>query len=401
MDHVLYWSGSIGLGHVTRDIAIADHVMALNPGTRIDWLAGSPAREVLREAGENVLPESEGIENGNELAATTAHGPRFNLGKWSMGVRRAWEKNGDIYRKVVGASRYDVVVGDECFEASMALTKYPELAFVNFVLMYDYLGIKAMGWSPMERLVARSYNRFWSRSMLDPLNTTKAIFIGEREDIPDERFGLLLPGKREAAEHGCEFVGYAIGFDPGDLRPPAIMKERLGYGDRPLVVCSIGGTAVGRELLGLCNEALPLVRKEIADARMVLVGGPAYDPGELRPSEGVSVRSYVPRLWEHFAASDLSVVVGGGTSTMELIALQRPFIYLPLEGHHEQQGAVADRCARYGAGIRFSFSTITPRTLADAIIANIGREVHYPPIPVDGARKAAEYISWLGQGRRE
>jgi hypothetical protein len=74
---------------------------------------------------------------------------------------------------------------------------------------------------------------------------------------------------------------------------------------------------------------------------MVLVGGPAYDPGELRPSDGVIVRRYVPRLWEHFAASDLSIVVGRKTSTMELIALQRPFLSFPLEGHHEPQGLVA------------------------------------------------------------
>jgi len=395
MDRVLYWSGSIGLGHVTRDIAIAKQLRELNPGLRIDWLAGDPAREVLRDEGENLLPETDSIENGNELAASTADGPWFNLGRWSMGVRKAWERNGDVYREALSGVRYDVVVGDECFEAPMAMARYPELAFVNFVLMYDYLGVRALSWNPLERLIARSYNRFWSRSMQNSHNATKAIFIGEREDVPDERFGLLLPNKREAAERGCLFVGYAIGFDPVDLASPAAMKQRLGYEDHPLVVCSIGGTAVGHELLRLCLEAYPLVTREILDARMVLVGGPAFDPGGLELPEGVTARRYVPRLWEHFAASDLSVVVGGGTSTMELTALQRPFLHFPLEGHHEQQGAVAERCARYGAGTRMSFAGMTPQLLARAIIDNIGRKVSYPSIPVDGARRAAEYITSL------
>jgi len=34
----------------------------------------------------------------------------------------------------------------------------------------------------------------------------------------------------------------------------------------------------------------------------------------------------------------------------------------------------------------------TPGTPADAIVANIGREVTYPPIRADGARRAAEII---------
>lgn len=31
MERVLYWSGSIGMGHVTRDMAIADKLRVLNP----------------------------------------------------------------------------------------------------------------------------------------------------------------------------------------------------------------------------------------------------------------------------------------------------------------------------------------------------------------------------------
>lgn len=142
--------------------------------------------------------------------------------------------------------------------------------------------------------------------------------------------------------------------------------------------------------------AFPLVHKEVRDARMVLVGGPAYDPGELRPSECVIVRRCGPRLWEHFAASDLSIVVGGETSTMELIALQRPFLYFPLEDHHEQQGVVASRCARYGAGVKMLISRTMPEILARAIIDTIGKGVKYPPIPLDGAWRAAEYITMIG-----
>jgi UDP:flavonoid glycosyltransferase YjiC (YdhE family) len=68
---------------------------------------------------------------------------------------------------------------------------------------------------------------------------------------------------------------------------------------------------------------------------MVIVCGPRIDPASVRAPAGVDVRGYVPRLYEHFAACDAAVVQGGGTTTLELTALRRPFIYLPLENHFE------------------------------------------------------------------
>jgi hypothetical protein len=41
---------------------------------------------------------------------------------------------------------------------------------------------------------------------------------------------------------------------------------------------------------------------------------------------------YVPNLFEHFAACDLAIVQGGGTTTMELAAQNKNFLYFPLEG---------------------------------------------------------------------
>jgi UDP-N-acetylglucosamine:LPS N-acetylglucosamine transferase len=103
----------------------------------------------------------------------------------------------------------------------------------------------------------------------------------------------------------------------------------------------------------------------------------------------------VPALYEHFAAADLAIVQAGGTATLELTALRRPFICFPLEGHSEQQIVVAGRLARHGAGVRMNLSQTPPQALAKAILANIGKPATYPPIASDGAGKAAELICGL------
>lgn len=125
---------------------------------------------------------------------------------------------------------------------------------------------------------------------------------------------------------------------------------------------------------------------------MVLVCGPRIDPGQLEIPEGVTVLGMVPELWRHFAACDLAVVQGGGTTTLELEALRRPFLYFPIEGHAEQELTIGPRLIRHGAGVRLTMSATSPEALADTIVGNLGKPVAYGPIPTDGARLAAQII---------
>ena len=81
-----------------------------------------------------------------------------------------------------------------------------------------------------------------------------------------------------------------------------------------------------------------------------------------------------------------------GTYMWNRPALRRPFIYFPLEGHFEQQVHVAGRLARHQAGIQMLYSQTMPELLAEKIIANLNKAPTYPPIPTDGARRAADLI---------
>jgi UDP:flavonoid glycosyltransferase YjiC (YdhE family) len=173
------------------------------------------------------------------------------------------------------------------------------------------------------------------------------------------------------------------------------VRAALGYDDRPLVLCSVGGTAVGAGLLRLCAAAYPHLEQHVPDVRMVLVCGPRVDPASIAAPQGVEVRGYVPRLYEHFAACDVAVVQGGGTTTLELTALRRPFLYFPLEKHFEQNLVVAERVARHQPGKRMHYSETTPEQLADAIVDLVGSRGSWPAIPTDGAAEAAELINEL------
>lgn len=219
--------------------------------------------------------------------------------------------------------------------------------------------------------------------------------------MADKPLGLFLPNRRELARKVSRFVGYICPFNPADYQDRVRLRQRLGYGPEPLVICSIGGTAIGKGLLELCGRAYPLLKEQLPALRMMLACGPRLRPEALEVPDGVERRGYIHRLYEHLAASDVAVVQGGGTTTLELTALRRPFIYFPLEGHFEQRSPVAKRIERHRAGIRMEFRQTTPEALAAAVAANIGVEVQYPHIPSDGARRAAEHLCNLMAEHRQ
>ena len=390
---ILFVSGSIGLGHVGRDIEIAGALRKLRSDIEISWMAESPASEVLKQAGEKLLPESSLLYSSNSVLEKSATEYKANLVQWAMHVRKGWTKNGQIYAKISQANEFDLWIGDEPYDIMIAMEKNPSLKKCPFVVIYDFLGLDASTWNPVDHIARYVTNKLWNSFLTsEPPLADKSIFIGELDDVPDKSFGFMLPNRRGLAEKLIDFVGYVVPEDLMDYKEKAKARQLLGYGDEPLVLCSIGGTSAGKDLLDLCVKAYPLVKTRIPDFRMVLVCGPRVPADSIRAPEGVNVLGYVPNLYRHLAAADLCVVSGGGTITLELTALERPFLYFPLEQHFEQEISVADRCKRHRAGVRMTCSKTTPELLSEAILSNIWKPVDYAKIPTNGSKEAAKII---------
>jgi hypothetical protein len=73
--------------------------------------------------------------------------------------------------------------------------------------------------------------------------------------------------------------------------------------------------------------------------------------------------------------------------------LGRPFLYFPLAGHSEQSIHVAWRQERLGAGVKVVQSETSAAQLGSLIATELGREVHYPPLPVEGAKRLAQAVN--------
>jgi len=388
---ILFISWQGGMGHITRDLAIAQEIHRQNPEWELHWFAHPIATMLLNDAGENVLPESKLSADYTSIGESVYHDFQLNLIKYILATRKAYNKNVELFRQVIRERTYDLIIGDESYEVCFAMCEGHIQNHPPFIMMHDFIGIDSVKKNFFAKFFINIRNRKWLP--IPDLPEVTQFFIGELEDVPDKVFGLGLPNRREWARKHCRILGNVVRFDPAQYADRSNIRKKLGYGSDPLVICALGGSSAGYEMLTLCGRAFPLIRNTIPKLKMVFACGPNLNLKSLDVPEGIEVRGYVPELYEHFAASDLAIVVGGGSSTIELVALNQPFLYFPLEAQFDQQINIAGRLERLGAGIKMRYFQTTPESMAEQIIANLGKEVIYPPVPIDGAEKAVQYIS--------
>jgi pimeloyl-ACP methyl ester carboxylesterase/predicted glycosyltransferase len=394
----LYISSPIGLGHAQRDVAIADELRKLHPDLEIDWLAQHPVTAVLEARGERIHPASAHL--ANESGHIESECAEHDLHCFQA-IRRMDEillANFMVFHDIVLDEHYDLWIGDEAWELDYYLHENPEQKQAAYVWLTDFVG-----WLPMddaderEAFLTADYNAEMIEHIARfPRLRDRAIFVGNDDDIVPEAFGPDLPRIRDWTEEHYDFAGYVTGFDPADFADRESLRAALGYApDEQVCIVTVGGAAVGGHLLRRVIDAFPEAKERVPALRMVVVAGPRIDPATLPAAEGLEIRRYVHELYRHLAACDLAVVQGGLTTTMELTANGRPFLYFPLRHHFEQNFHVRHRLSRYGSGRCMDFDAASPDVIAEAIAAEIGRTVEYRPVETDGAARAAALIAEL------
>ena len=395
MKKILFVSWQGGMGHITRDVAIVKELHRQNPEIEVSWIAHPLACKFLRQEGETILPESELSADYNQSIPQIVTDFRMNLMKYLALTGKTWAHNADLLSQIMKKYTFDLVIGDESYEVVRAMSEGKLQLPCKMIMIEDLIGVQVMSRNPLEMFGAYLRNRrLASRpARLSPHVTN--FFVGEMEDVPDEPFGFRLPNRRDVVGKFYKILGYVVRFKPSQFSDKSAIRVQLGYGKEPLLICATGGLSAGKELLELCGKAYTILKRDIPDLRMVAVCGELFGtkPPDLPP--GVELHNFIPDIYKHYAACDMAVVVGGGTTTVELTALRRPFIFFPLENQFDQQVYIADRLARQGAGIKMRFFETTPEYLADVIKRNIGKEVTWPPIGTDGAERAAKLINQM------
>ena len=158
---VLYVSGSIGLGHVSKDLAIAHELRRARPDVEILWLAGHPASQILRDAGEHVLPEAQRWIGASAIAERCTRGGQLNLVRYVYRSLPSWTVNTRLFRAAIESHDVDVAVGNEAWEVDIPLVTRTLRPRVPFVMIFDFVGVVATAPDIFDRLGAWGLNALW------------------------------------------------------------------------------------------------------------------------------------------------------------------------------------------------------------------------------------------------
>lgn len=396
----LYLSSPIGLGHARRDKAIADALRALRPELTIDWLAQDPVTRFLTSSGESVHPASA------RLLSEARH-IEMESGEHDLDAFQALRRMDSIlvanfcqFQDVIAAGDHDLVVADEAWDVDRFWHDHPELKCAKLAWMTDFVGVVPLsGKGSREEALANDWNKeMVGRVEAHPDVRDAALFIGDADDVVDIPLAPGLPSMRDWTSGHFEFPGYVNGLEELPLPRRDSVRQSLGYlPDDAMCLVAVGGSGVGEALVRRLLNHLPQLRHSVPNLRMEIVLGPRIEVDGLPRVDGVKLHAYLPDFPAYMAACDVAIVQGGLSTCMELTALDKPFLYVPLERHFEQQVHVHHRLQRYGRGKRISYAELADGACLAQQLTDLlsNRPSRTRPVTPGGAKRVAARIAGL------
>ena len=332
-----FFSSPIGLGHVTRDMAIANNFQDASPS----FVTGGGAAKILKKLNYNVQdvysPPSFVIENGILK----------NPARWLWNYYRYYKDCKDISQDILQRDNPRLVISDEDF-ASLAVAQKMNIPTVLITDVFETRFTKGMISSFVEKKM--------NKSMQQIVKKCDAVICPEDGNDEDniKRTGPIVRQTNSTRDE---------------------LRKKFGF-DRKTILISIGGTDAG---LFLIEEALKAVSRINLDVETVLVSGPAVS----KKYENVKNLGFVDNLHELIFAADVLVSLAGKSTMDEASAYGTPAVFIPIKEHFEQE----DNAKRQG----FVFEDIN--RLEELIFSKLKERRN--PTNINGAASAAKIIEDL------
>lgn len=387
---VLFGHDTFGLGHLRRNLTIARHLATSLPDARMLGLTGSPQAHAF------------------------PHPPRFDFVK----VPSATKDECGAY----GSRTLDLSLAELTGMRSRLIGE-ALLSFRPDVVLVDHApaGMEGELVAPLNRLRAECpgvalvlglrdvideperVRREWERlGILDWMDRTydRVLIYGARGIGPSpEEYGLSprLNGR-------VRFVHYVHeGFVEVSR---AETRRRLGLGEGPLIIATVGGGGDGEKVLLGLLEAMS--RSTDVAGQVWVVTGPLMRSGPVsrvreraRGLSRVRVVEFDPELSQVFHAADAVISMAGYNSTLEVLVSGTPAVFVPRTTPRLEQWIRATAMERLGLCRVLSPEVATPERLLAALddALKSGRRAAPLPFRIDGARNVGREVRELLEER--
>lgn len=372
----LYSHDTYGLGHLRRNLAIAEHLLARTPGFSVRLLTGSPVIGNWRlPEGLNVTALPPVVKTGVETYA-----PRYST--LPFGLVKAY-REALILKSVIEESP-DIFLVDHA-PAGMNAELLSTLAFIRRELPETQvvLGLRDILDSP------ETVREIWRQQGIIPLleNLYDRVLVYGCRALFDVVEGYGIPSRVAEKLNYCGYVSRPV------RRGPA--KPVSG---KPTILVTAGGGEDGYFLMEAYLRALALSARGRVRSRIVtgplmsaarrhalneLAGG---DPN----IEIIIATMDLPRMLEEV---DLVVAMGGYNTSVEIIASGKPAIIVPRAAPRAEQRMRAAMLARMGLVWSVEPGAELAERLAqviDDVLNGATLRSSVSPLDLDGARRVGD-----------
>ena len=331
-----FFSSPIGLGHVTRDIAVANNFENIST----NFVTGGGAAKILKNLEFKVQdvynPPSFIVENGTLKSPV----------KWLWNYYQYYKDCKKISQRILQEDNPNLVISDEDFAALTVAQKMK----IPTILITDVL----------ETRFTKGLVSFIEKKMNKSMQK-----IIKKCDI------VILPenGNDQGNIRRVGPIVRQTNFSREELRKKFSFEKKT-------IVISVGGTNAG---LFLIKKALESISKINQDIEVILVSGPAIS----KKFENVRNLGFVNNLHELIFAADLIISLAGKSTIDEANAYGTPAIFIPIQGHFEQE----DNAKEEG----FVFDDI--KRLDVLILEKLEQQRNQ--VNTDGAKNASDIIRKL------
>ena len=240
-------------------------------------------------------------------------------------------------------------------------------------------------------LVERHDRQKFEKRVVTTLNTffDGVLIHGDEEFIPLEKtFTRLADITIPKA-----YTGYITPrHEPTDR---ANFREEMNIApDTELIVASIGGGAVGSELLFALVAALKLIGDE--RVKLQIFTGPYTDEDVFAKlaataDNRVSVHRFTTDFPRWLAAADVSVSMAGYNTTMNILAAGCPALFYPFRQNQEQQMRVRELAKIVPVKV-LEEAELQPEVLVKHLEYQLGQIRFHSPLRLDGATRTAVQV---------
>ncbi|HET7149401.1 MAG TPA: glycosyltransferase [Candidatus Nitrosopolaris sp.] len=323
---ILFFTSPIGLGHATRDIAIAEKLNQV-VNDEILFISGGAAYDLISKKGYQALDlykaPSFTVESGK------LRNPFVWLMKYLIYYKSCKKIAGEVIRKA--SYKFPIIVSDEDF-ASIAVSQ--NTIKLKNLLIYDMVEPSNDTVTSRHGITSTYDNIEFENDLYETHFTSGLLHQIEKKmnwsmrNLINKCNKVIIPdfGDNKA---NLVYVGPIVREVKTERKS---LRYNLGLTRKTILVCA-GGTDAGRYLIQKSLEAYRKLKKRF-DIELIVVSGPRL---KLDDSNDFFNFGFVHNLHEYVYASDLVISLAGRSTIDESIVYGTPGIFIPIKNHFEQE----------------------------------------------------------------